>query len=280
MSEAVSSRREAELGAGQVVGASVRTSVSVELIDAQHNVSQHVQALSATKLKLDNRELISISDDIGVLSVSEVLLRKNRLRAVPEGVFGMSNLQWLVLSDNRLAELDPRICLCTTLSRLLLAGNQLVRLPRDIGAMTQLKHLNVARNRLACLPVELARLTRLETLSIASNLLASLPVELNRLPDTTAFAFQGNLMRTPHTFDTPADARAWLFEHHGVISHIATIRHRATAIVVALQDLALPALVLVDILDAVFQHNDIRMAAKWDLVVAVKHFHDRNTKKN
>ncbi len=52
------------------------------------------------------------------------------------------------------------------------------------------------------------------------------------------------------------------------------IREPATDALVALQPLVLPALQLVEILDALFP-NAIPMHKKWDLVVAVKHWHQR-----
>ena len=52
------------------------------------------------------------------------------------------------------------------------------------------------------------------------------------------------------------------------------IREPAFIILTALQPLFIPALLLVDILDAAFP-NSIRMHAKWELVTAVKHFHQR-----
>ena len=54
------------------------------------------------------------------------------------------------------------------------------------------------------------------------------------------------------------------------------IRRRATEICVALQSLHLPAWVTLQILDAgVSCALDARLGAKWNLVCAVKHFHDR-----
>lgn len=58
------------------------------------------------------------------------------------------------------------------------------------------------------------------------------------------------------------------------ITHVGMVRSRFGLVCVALQDLGLPALVTLEILDALLP-NAIRMAAKWDLVVAVKHHHDR-----
>jgi len=52
------------------------------------------------------------------------------------------------------------------------------------------------------------------------------------------------------------------------------IRERATDALIGLADLDLPALLSVDILDALFP-NSIPMHRKWDLVVAVKHWHQR-----
>ena len=52
------------------------------------------------------------------------------------------------------------------------------------------------------------------------------------------------------------------------------IRERATDTLIGLADLDLPALLSVDILDALFP-NSIPMHKKWDLVVAIRHFKPR-----
>ena len=62
------------------------------------------------------------------------------------------------------------------------------------------------------------------------------------------------------------------------INHIGMIRTRCTEVSNALQDLNLPALLTLEILDELIP-NDIRMWAKWELVTAVKHFHQRQEKK-
>jgi hypothetical protein len=53
------------------------------------------------------------------------------------------------------------------------------------------------------------------------------------------------------------------------------IRERATEICVGLQDLGLPALVTLEIVDQSVPENEIRMWAKWELITAAKHFHER-----
>lgn len=55
---------------------------------------------------------------------------------------------------------------------------------------------------------------------------------------------------------------------------IQMIRSRAADVCFAMQDLFLPALVTLEILDALIP-NSIPMCKKWDLITAIKHFHTR-----
>lgn len=55
---------------------------------------------------------------------------------------------------------------------------------------------------------------------------------------------------------------------------VRMIRFRSAQVCIGLQDLSLPALVTLEILDALIP-NSIPMYAKWNLIVAVKHFHDK-----
>jgi hypothetical protein len=55
-------------------------------------------------------------------------------------------------------------------------------------------------------------------------------------------------------------------------------RERLTEICIALQDLALPAWITVQILDAARPWSTLPLHSKWNLVCAVKHFHDKRPK--
>jgi len=76
----------------------------------------------------------------------------------------------------------------------------------------------------------------------------------------------------------PADqwinSRSKLPELFAATTSLLMIRESATDVLIALQSLFLPALQLVEILDALFP-NSIPLHKKWDLVVAVKHWHQR-----
>lgn len=52
---------------------------------------------------------------------------------------------------------------------------------------------------------------------------------------------------------------------------VSLLRHRATEICIALEDVGLPALVTLYIIDAALPNN-VQMAAKWALATTVKHF--------
>jgi hypothetical protein len=60
----------------------------------------------------------------------------------------------------------------------------------------------------------------------------------------------------------------------GFFNRMYVIRDRAASICVGLQQLDLPALVTLELLDVAFP-NDIPMHKKWQLVTAAKHFHRR-----
>ena len=77
-----------------------------------------------------------------------------------------------------------------------------------------------------------------------------------------------------HNDKVRAAVRDKLPELFAATTALAMIRDPAIVILMALQDLDLPALLLVEILDEAFP-NSIPMHKKWDLVVAVKHFHQR-----
>jgi hypothetical protein len=80
----------------------------------------------------------------------------------------------------------------------------------------------------------------------------------------------------PLTFGDFENARPRLLELFSATTHIGMIRERAAAVCNALQNLHFPAFVTLKILDALFPPNSIRMWAKWELITAVKHFHQRH----
>ncbi len=70
------------------------------------------------------------------------------------------------------------------------------------------------------------------------------------------------------------NSRSKLPELFAATTSLLMIRELATDALIGLADVDLPALLSVNILDELFP-NSIPMHKKWDLVVAVKHWHQR-----
>ncbi len=87
----------------------------------------------------------------------------------------------------------------------------------------------------------------------------------------TLLQLDGNPLPLSDLSDTN-NLRPRLDELFAATTHIGMIRERATEICIGLQDLALPALITLEIIDEAVHENSIRMWAKWELITAVKHF--------
>ena len=118
-------------------------------------------------------------------------------------------------------------------------------------------------------------MSRLRDLYLQRNQLQWLPIELDRLPSDVRLLLVGNPLAALRSATTTNATRAQLPEIFAATTHIGMIRERAMTICVALQDLDLPAFVTLKIVDEAVHQNSVRMWAKWELITAVKHFHDR-----
>ena len=108
------------------------------------------------------------------------------------------------------------------------------------------------------------------------------PLELDLVPDSSSFLqLEGNPLPiiAGLPFDGSNDSVQQCARRVGEIlaamTHIGTIRKRATEICIGLQSFELPAFVTLTIIDAAVHENSIRMWAKWELITAVKHYRDR-----
>lgn len=164
------------------------------------------------------------------------------------------------------------------LTILSLDDNELERLPREIGQLRLLQKLMAKHNRLASVPAAVGQLPLLRLLQLQDNQLQLLPVSLRRLPLTCRVIVNQNHALRVDLLDVNVaqDARHQLDALTEASSHmLASISDEAATLAIGLQELDLPALVTLEIIDAAFV-NAIPMHKKWDLVVAVKHWHQRH----
>lgn len=115
------------------------------------------------------------------MQVYRLDLSKQKLKAVPEELRRMPNLNALDLGRNKLKELPPWFTDLANLQELTLSGNKLVDFPEVICGLRHLKRLDMSRNALTGLPACLGRLKELISLDLWSNDLATFPEELEGL---------------------------------------------------------------------------------------------------
>ncbi|GFR48895.1 hypothetical protein Agub_g10842, partial [Astrephomene gubernaculifera] len=114
-------------------------------------------------------------------SLTALHLDGNRLRELPEGVFGeggMRALQVLSVCGNALTRLPASLGRSGALRLLAADDNQLQELPKELGCCSGLQELSAARNRIAALPEELGRLGALRSLRLDGNRIGSVPAAL------------------------------------------------------------------------------------------------------
>ena len=173
-------------------------------------------------------------------------------------VFQLPNLSVLNAFMNALTNLPPLVSRLTALTRLHLSDNWLSRLPRELACCSLLQSLNVVRNGLVEVPAELGDLRCLTSLSLSMNQLRWLPYEFLALSRRCAIDWSANLIT-----GSPAGGGSYHFppplsDVFALTTHVGMIRRRATEICIGLQDLELPALLTLLIIDELLP-NSIRM---------------------
>ena len=114
-----------------------------------------------------NEELTALPEGLcSLMGLEELYLMECNLRALPEGVGGLTGLKALILSYNHeLTALPEGLCSLMGLEELHLGFCGLTTLPEGIGALTRLRTLGVRYNTgLTALPAGLGWLRNLEYL--------------------------------------------------------------------------------------------------------------------
>ncbi len=166
-----------------------------------------------------------------------------------------------------------------------LGSNALTSVPAELGQLSSLNELYV-RRRADCLAELTHRTGRQQPPRVAAARVGSFAGDdhdyrelLPFLSPPTDNSLASQLYSNPLPIDVGlplgfTNARSTLPELFAATTSLLMIREPATGALIGLADLDLPALLSVDILDALFP-NSIPMHKKWDLVVAVKHWRQR-----
>jgi hypothetical protein len=165
----------------------------------------------------------------------------------PPSLPSFTDLVDLDISENKLSILSPSICRMRTLTTLNIEENRIVRLPGGLAQMPSLRVLSIGGNELSWLPSTF-HITR--------------PIYIDGLTNNRFWRHTDVIGRSSVTM-------SGIFAQ--TLDRLRVFADEFAEAAIGLQDLELPALVTLEILDALCP-NAVRMAAKWDLIVAVKHF--------
>ena len=120
-----------------------------------------------------------------MLNPNEVVkldLRKQKLKVIPNEIFGLLELRELYLDKNQITELPADISRLNKLEKLSLQHNELSLFPRSVLELSSLEFLDLADNMIDSIPDEIVHLEQLNTLSMWDNPIAYYSPALSKLP--------------------------------------------------------------------------------------------------
>ncbi len=105
-------------------------------------------------------------------------LSGQKLKTVPEEIYGFVNLNALDLSGNKLKELPERLGDLQHLQELRASRNKLAVVPKSLCRLEHLKRLDLSRNALTALPTCVGSWRELVSLDLWDNDMAEFPEEM------------------------------------------------------------------------------------------------------
>ncbi|NUN66092.1 GTP-binding protein [Pseudanabaena biceps] len=165
-----------------------------------------------TELDLSGKDLEGLPSEIGRLqSLEKLILGKwdykegknkgeNRLTAIPQEIFQLTNLKKLHVSYNKITVIPDAIGNLTNLTQLNLSDSQITQIPDAIGNLTNLTQLNLSDNQITQIPDAIAQLANLTTLNLQRNQIAAIPDAVSKLENLSMLILSGNqILHIPDT---------------------------------------------------------------------------------
>jgi Leucine-rich repeat (LRR) protein/GTPase SAR1 family protein len=138
-----------------------------------------------TELDLSGNNLEGLPSAIGRLqSLEKLVLGKwddkegtkgNRLTAIPQEIFQLTNLKELHISYNQITAIPDEIAQLANLTTLDLSSNQITAIPDEIAQLANLTTLDLSSNQITAIPDEIAQLANLSQLYLSDNQITQIP---------------------------------------------------------------------------------------------------------
>ena len=179
-----------------------------------------------TELDLSGKGLEALPPEIGRLQgVEKLILGKwddkegrkgNRLTAIPQEIFQLTNLKELYIAYNQITAIPDAIGQLSNLTSLSLDSNQITAIPDAIGQLSNLTSLSLDSNQITAIPDAIAKLVNLTSLSLHSNQITQIPDVLENLPKL----IQLDLRRNPLPISPEILGLPKLYEPSGSVEDI------------------------------------------------------------
>ena len=133
--------------------------------------------------KSKGNRLTAIPQEIFQLTnLKELHLSNNQITAIPDAIANLANLTTLSLWENQITAIPDAIANLANLTTLVLSGNQITAIPEAIANLANLTELYLSGNQITAIPDAIANLANLTTLSLNSNQITAIPDVLEHLP--------------------------------------------------------------------------------------------------
>lgn len=133
--------------------------------------------------------LRALPDDIGnMTNLEKLVITYSRIELLPNTIWNLKNLKVLDLNSMNLQSLPDEIGNLTKLEKLNISKSGIRSIPKSIGNLENLKELNLSSiMNLQSIPDEIGNLTTLEKLHISNSRIRSLPNSIGNLENLKEF---------------------------------------------------------------------------------------------
>jgi internalin A len=156
-----------------------------------------------TELDLSGNDLEELPSKIGRLQSLESLIlgkwddedfeeKGNRLTAIPQEIFQLTNLKELHIPYNQITAIPDVIAQLSNLTTLDLSSNQITAIPDAIAQLSNLTMLSLAGNQIMAIPDAISNLANLTMLRLDGNKITSISDAFTRLANLTMLSLTGN----------------------------------------------------------------------------------------
>lgn len=167
---------------------------SLTLFILLFTIATQAQLLSEADLK-DRAPFTSLAeakkDSLGVV---KLILKKKRLKSIPDAIWSMTNLQYLDLSRNKIDSIPPQIKNLKNLQVLILSKNKISELPEEFYQLKNLKIIRIGSNDVGYLSKQVRNFTELKELDLWNTNIGELPFELSQLKKLELLDLRGILL--------------------------------------------------------------------------------------